>query len=357
MNILVVFIVLLVACNLYRGRFTQGVIMDYVIGRRSYYKKKMRTKWTFEQMRKYLKNNERILLFLSLLFAIYVLLMNYSSYFHELTVAILHNIKFFTKDYPMITTVVGAFIALWCIYLLVHVKAYVCPIVLYSHTSNDNRHRYYNWFIENRSIFDTVNIDASVYKCTRLGGHGVTYKELKLACDHLENMTGRWSEGNKICVKLQQQQLKLQDVVDGTFDFLEINSSFVHALSNVITVESIRYKVNDIYYAKLMSDKIITDRPPLPKVELNTLRMRMQKRFMYARKYVTYTIVLILLLFLCEAMGLYKTNFLNDMGHWFQEGLAYVLIVFASIRYTMQLQVDSTITDFPYRHYRVCYKK
>ncbi len=284
----------------------------------------------------------------------FALLWKYSSLFQFWMPKLFNSISGFTTSYPLITTIVGAFVALWLIYILVHVKVYVCPAILYATASNDNGRRHFMWYIENRSIFDAVNMDAAIFKCTRLGDHGIRYDELKLTCSEIKFLTGRWFKGdNKVCLKLKKGQLTCDNVIHHSFSFLEINSTFMHSLSNVITVTPMRYDSNDIYYAKACDESIFTDRSPLPVIELNTLRIGMMKRFMMARKYVTYAILLILSLYLCEYFGLYKTELLNDLGYWILEGLAYVVIIFATVRYLMQLSVDSTIADFPYRKYRV----
>jgi len=65
---------------------------------------------------------------------------------------------------------------------------------------------------------------------------------------------------------------------------LEINVTAVHALSNVISVWTTQYNIEDIYYAKVGKDVVVSDRQRLNElpVVIDTLRTNMCMRFMIA---------------------------------------------------------------------------
>ncbi len=76
--------------------------------------------------------------------------------------------------YPLLTTIVGAFIALLCDYFIIYPKMYVSPNAFFTIQkkdkkgcpgNNDETEEVLKWYIENRSLFDCTDIHLVAYKC------------------------------------------------------------------------------------------------------------------------------------------------------------------------------------------------
>lgn len=355
MQILFSFIIVIIAWILYSRRWSHKILVDFIIGR-YYYRKRKQSEKTYNLLSSTTESKEITIFILSLLFSIFVIVICNSTCYRNLVLTGLDSIVKFTKEYSLTVSILGAFCALWGIYFIVHLKFFISPIVSYSCPANQST-KTFMWYICNRSIFDAVNINIAIFKCKRTS-YGILYEDLKLTCPKIAYLTGRlFPKSNKVIVKIRPNQIKIDDIVKHNFDFLEINVTAVHALSNVISVWTTQYNIEDIYYAKVGKDVVVSDRQRLNElpVVIDTLRTNMCKRFMIARKYVAYA-TLFLSILLAFNLGFMHTTvpeWLGVLNHGAQNGLACVIILFSTMRYLMQLPIVSTLADYKYKLYKV----
>lgn len=354
MQILISLFIVIIAWILYSRRWSHKILVDFINGRH-FYRKRDQSKRNYNLLSSTTESKEITIFILSLLFSLFVIVICNSTCFRNLVLTGLDSIVEFTKEYSLTVSILGAFCALWGIYFIVHLKFFISPVVSYSYPANQSR-KTFMWYICNRSIFDAVNINVAIFKCKRTP-HGILYEDLKLTCPTIAYLTGRlFPKSNKVIVKIRPNQIKIDDIVKHNFDFLEINVTAVHALSNVISVWTTQYNIEDIYYAKVIKDEVVSDRQIFGKsVVIDTLRTNMCKRFMIARKYVTYA-TLFLLILLAFNLGFMNTTvpeWLEVLNHGAQNGLACVIILFSTMRYLMQLPIISTLADYKYKLYKV----
>lgn len=353
MNILFSCLVIIISWIFYKRKLSRNIFIDYIIGRR-FYRKRKQSGRTQNLLSSTTISKEITVFILSLLFSVGVLLVCNCSLFQKLVWKCIESIVPFTHKYPLTVSVLGAFIALWGIYFTVHLKFFISPVVAYNYPANLKK-KTFMWYICNRSIFDAVNINVSIFKCKKTQ-EGVLYEELKLTCPTVAYLTGRiFPKTNKVIVKIVPNKITIDEIVKHSFDFFEINVTAVHALSNVITVWTTQSSIEDVYHAKIGKDVIMSDRKGLEVVELDTLRVNMCNRFMRSRKIVSYS-TLLLLIIVALNLGLEDINipeWLNILNYGFLNGLACVVMLFSTMRYLMQLPVVSTLADYKYKSYRV----
>lgn len=355
MQILVSLFIVLVTWGVYSKKWSKKILVDYTTGRR-FYRNRKRSNRLHNFLFSTTGTKEITILVISLLFSCGVLLLCNVTMFRQFVENSIDFISTLTYNHSLIVSILGAFIALWGIYFIVHLKFFIGPTVFYTYPADQDK-KTFMWYIENRSIFDAVNINVSVFKCKQTHG-GVLYDPLKLTCSTIAYMSGRFfPTSNKILVKLKPREIKIDDIINHNFDFLEINITAVHALSNVVTVWSTKYNIEDIYYAQIQNNVLVSNRAGLKTIEINTLRTNMCKRFMISRKIVTYSTLLLLVLLI---LNLGFRNESISLPAWLEmlncgtrNGLACVIILFSIIRFLMQLPVISTLADAKYKPYRV----
>lgn len=215
--------------------------------------------------------------------------------------------------YPLITTIIGAFIALLCDYFIIHPKLYVSPNAFYvkDKCKNENgeveEKEVLKWYIENRSLFDCIDIHIDAYECACNNKEGdLTMKKIKLRVNDISTMAGRWASNNDRAILVTAKDKSKEELLKDDFDYIEVVVKVTHALSRVTKVITQQYCRADIYNGVMENDKLYSAPNPKARAEILTLKAGVQKRFMYARKFASYSMVAII------AMMIIKMAFITD---------------------------------------------
>lgn len=230
----------------------------------------------------------------------------------ELTIVLWDKIhtKFVIK-YPLLTTIIGAYIALMCDYFVISPKVYVSPNAYYSLESN-MKGDVLKFYIENRSLFDCIDIHIDAYKCCCKNKVGdLSLKKIKLSVSDIATMAGRWASNNDKSIIVSTASIKKENVLETDFDYIEMIVKVTHALSRVTKIITQQYYRADIYNGVMEKDKLMSHLDAKMRTEIITLRASVQKRFMYARKFAEYSV------FFTFLVILNKMIFETDEMIWF----------------------------------------
>lgn len=196
-------------------------------------------------------------------------------------------------QYPLLTTIIGACIALMCDYFLISPKVYVSPNAFYSLELNKKNEEVLRFYVENRSLFDCIDIHVDAYKCCCKNSAGdLSLNKIKLSVSDIATMAGRWASNNDKSVIFSTSSIKKKEILKTDFDCIEIVVKVTHALSRVTKTITQQYYRADMYNGVMENDKLLSITDATIRTEIITLRDSVQKRFMYARKFAEYSIFL-----------------------------------------------------------------
>lgn len=220
----------------------------------------------------------------------------------------------FTVVYPLLTTIIGAFFALLCHFLFIHPKVYVSPdMSLY--TDIDKKKRL-SWFIENRSLFDCIDIHVDAFACKYMHDEDDLYTyRINLKRTDYTVLSGRFAASNdrSICVSTyslpKELYIKVKNEKTGkeeekfVFDYIELSVKVSHALSHVTKIITRQFSKNDIYNGEFHGGKKARLRAfENPRTTIKTVKAVMLQRFMYARKFETISLMGIMALMLLQVI-------------------------------------------------------
>ena len=280
----------------------------------------------------------------------------------ELMIGKIHNNL--VIQYPLITTIIGAFIALLCDYFIIHPKLYVSPNAFYTmdKCKKDNgeieEKEVLKWYIENRSLFDCVDIHIDAYECTCNNNEGdVSMRKVDLRVNEIATMAGRWASNNDKSITVTAPNKSKDELLKDDFDYIELVVKITHALSRVTKVITQQYYRADIYKGVMEKEKLFSGTNPRARAEILTLKAGVQKRFMYARKFASYSMVAII------AMMIIKMVFITDemlTGTWIFNvviiSACILLILFSLLRVIYKVPVYTNEENENYM-YRIVFEK
>lgn len=266
--------------------------------------------------------------------------------------------------YPLITTIMGAFIALLCDYFIIHPKLYVSPNAFYvmDKCKNDEgkveEKEVLKWYIENRSLFDCIDIHIDAYECTCNNKEGdLRKKKMKLRVTDISTMAGRWASNNDKAILVAAKEKSKAELLKDDFDYIEVVVKVTHALSRVTKVITQQYCRADIYNGVMENEKLYSAPNPKARAEILTLKAGVLKRFMYARKFASYSMVVII------AMMIIKMAFITEemlTGTWIFNvviiSACILLILFSLLRVIYKVPVHTNEENENYL-YRIGYKE
>lgn len=238
----------------------------------------------------------------------------------ELTIVLWDKIHTrFVVKYPLLATIIGACIALMCDYFVISPKVYVSPNAYYSLDPN-KKSDVLRFYIENRSLFDCIDIHIDAYKCKYKNKVGdLSFKKIELPISDITTMSGRWASNNDKSI-IVSALIKKEEVIDTNVEYIEIIVKVTHALSRVTKTITQQYYRADIYNGVMIKDKLMPHLDAPMDTEIITLRASVQKRFMYARKFAEYS------MFFTFLVILHKMIFETDGMIWFAS-FANILIL------------------------------
>lgn len=206
----------------------------------------------------------------------------------------------FTNKYPLLTTIIGAYLALLGHYMFLYPKVYVSPDVSF-YVDCDNKKRL-SWFVENRSLFDCIDIHIDAYACKYMHNEDdlQTYR-INLKRSDYTVLSGRNSASNdrSVCVSTYNLPTELYDTKKKTynFDYIVLYVKFTHALSHVTKIITSQYRKSDIYKGEFHGGRSVRlGAFQNPRTTINTIKAVMHKKFMYARKFETMSLIGIMIL-------------------------------------------------------------
>lgn len=202
----------------------------------------------------------------------------------------------FTTKYPLLTTIIGAYFALLCHHLFLHPKVYVSPnACLY--TDLEGRKRL-SWFIENRCLFDSVDIHVDAFACKYIHKEDdlQTYR-INLKRADYPVLSGRLAASNDRSISVSTFELPKDVYKKGgyKFDYLELSVKVTHSLSHVTKIITRQFNKEDIYKGEFCGGKKAhLSAFQNPRTTINTIKDAMLQRFMYARKFETISLMSII---------------------------------------------------------------
>ena len=276
--------------------------------------------------------------------------LNMQEHIKSIYTKIYHN---FTSSYPLLTTLIGAFIALICHYLFVHTKVYVSPSA-YSYIDMNNKRRL-GWYVENRSLFDCVDIHVDAFVCVYCTeADDVQSYRIKLKRSDFSVLSGRWAASNDKSIGVSTYDFP-EDVWDKKdnkykFDFIELSVKSSHSLSHVTKVITRQYQEEDIYEGSMIGGAS----PHLRAFQnkntcINTLKETMLNRFMYARKFTSWCLTGIIVMFIL--LIVFPDFSLLGMNSVLLVSLSLALVWFSISRFYHQFPI-LTEADDENKHYR-----
>lgn len=272
-----------------------------------------------------------------------------------------------TAKYPLLTTIVGAFIALLCDYFVVYPKMYVSPNAFFTIQKKDKKdcngqngetEEVLKWYIENRSLFDSIDIHVEAYKCTCFNQKGdIRMEPVEMRVSNISTMAGRWATNHDNAITITAKDVKKEDILSDEFDYIELVVKVTHALSRVTKVITQQYYKADFYNGVMEQEKLYSGPKNKPRAEILTLKAGVQKRFMYARKFAGYSITAIILIMLAKMV--FETNetlLLSSILNVLLVSNCILLIIFSILRviYKMSVYTDDKNDNYVYR---VVYKE
>ena len=204
----------------------------------------------------------------------------------------------FVLEYPLLTTIIGASIALLCDYFIIAPKIYVSPNAVYSlekrtnnKTNEEIEKEIIKFYIENRSLFDCIDVHVEAYKCICTNATGdLCAKTIKLRVNEIAKLSGRWAASNDKSIVVSTYDIGKEWILREDVDYIEVVVIVTHALSRVTKVITQKYYREDIYKGVMENEKLISNIDTKVPTEIFTLRAGVLKRFMYARKFAEYSI-------------------------------------------------------------------
>ena len=161
--------------------------------------------------------------------------------------------------------------------------------------NQENNYVYYN-----DEFAQSINVPEDIIDCVEELG-------IKWRKNHLNNL-------------ITSIELPVKD----DYDYIEVVVKVTHALSRVTKVITQQYCRADIYNGVMENEKLYSAQNPRARAEILTLKAGVQKRFMYARKFASFSMAAIIV------ATIVKMVFITDeMITW--ASIFNVLLVSASI--------------------------
>lgn len=344
-NILVVTLIVLGVSLFYFLKYPLMSKKAYFQSVISYYKNKGKFVFTANIVR------EIIVLMISIIIGVVIFLYFTTDFGKEYCCKFIDVIRDnFTNKYPLITTIIGAFIALMINYIFVRAKVLVSPDIIYD---NHGDKRYFSWYVENRSIFGCVNISIEAHKIKMINGDAVNVGTLSFRKDNASFLAGRntANNDNAVCFTLKDDELTVKQLKNNDFDFILVYVKFTHALSSITNVIKKQFLIEDIYLGDIKDGKCyVKTSDNAPETELKTLKTEALRRFMFARKYVSLSIMLISAWFIVCLTMQFQNEYIIYATEVLSEAAAVIIIEFSVLRFLFNLRTETNRNDKNYDH-------